>query len=109
MGEGHFTPIRRMRLQYRDQRDALVTELTRRLGGHLQVDTPDQGMHLVAYSAGGLSDCNRAPPRSSTASRSRDQPAIPEAPPRSGLMLGFCGYPRRTIETAVARLAKAVG
>jgi DNA-binding transcriptional MocR family regulator len=32
-----------------------------------------------------------------------------KAPPRSGLMFGFSGYPRRTIETAIARLARAIG
>ena len=57
MEEGHFAAhIRRMREMYRGQRDALVAALRRRLGDHLIVDPPDQGMHLVAYTRRGLSD-----------------------------------------------------
>jgi len=57
MEEGHFgAHIRRMRELYRSQRDALVATLRRRLGDHLTVDPPDQGMHLVAYMQKGLSD-----------------------------------------------------
>jgi GntR family transcriptional regulator / MocR family aminotransferase len=41
-----------MREMYRNQRDALVAALRRRLGDHLTVDPPDQGMHLVAYVLG---------------------------------------------------------
>ena len=57
MEEGHFAAhIRRMREMYRNQRDTLVAALRRRLGDHLTVDPPDQGMHLVAYTRRGLSD-----------------------------------------------------
>ena len=57
MEEGHFAAhIRRMREMYRNQRDALVAALRRRLGDHLTVDPPDQGMHLAAYTRRGLSD-----------------------------------------------------
>jgi len=57
MAEGHFAAhIRRMREMDRNQRDTLVATLRRRLGDHLTVDPPDQGMHLVAYTRRGLSD-----------------------------------------------------
>src|SRR5437016_3428616 len=50
MREGHFAAhIRRMRQLYREQRDALAETLARRAAGHLRIEVPDQGMHLVAY------------------------------------------------------------
>jgi GntR family transcriptional regulator/MocR family aminotransferase len=111
MQQGHFAGhIRRMRVLYREQRDALVSALVRRLGDHLTVEAPDQGMHLVAYTRKGLLDTamERSAREAGVIARATS-PMYVKAPPRSGLMLGFCGYPRRTIETAVARLAKAVG
>lgn len=108
MAEGHFAAhIRRMRAAYQDQRDTLVTALRRRLGDHLSVDPPDQGMHLVAYLRRGLSDV-------AIENAARDHGVIVRAmsrmyvaaPARSALMFGFSGYPRQTIGPAVARLAK---
>jgi len=109
MEEGHFAAhIRRMREMYRDQRDALVAAIGRRLGDHLAVDPPDQGMHLVAYTRRGLSDVTIA-----RAGREHDvvvhamSRLYVEAPAQSALMLGFSGYPRQSIAPAVARLARA--
>jgi GntR family transcriptional regulator/MocR family aminotransferase len=109
--EGHFAAhIRRMRLQYRDQRDVLVAALRHRLGNEMTVDPPDQGMHLVAYLRRGLKDI--AIERSG-----RDHGVIVRAmsrlyaaaPPRSALVIGFSGYPRQIIPPAVTQLAKAFG
>jgi len=109
MEEGHFAAhIRRMREMYRSQRDALVAALRRRLGDHLTVDPPDQGMHLVAYTRSGLSDVT-------VERRGREHGVIVgamsrlyvEAPAQSALMLGFSGYPRQIIAPAIARLAQA--
>jgi GntR family transcriptional regulator / MocR family aminotransferase len=109
MEEGHFAAhIRRMREMYRSQRDALVAALRRRLGNHLTVDPPDQGMHLVAYTRSGLSDVT-------VERRGREHGVIVgamsrlyvEAPAQSALMLGFSGYPRQIIAPAIARLAQA--
>ncbi|MBR1272873.1 PLP-dependent aminotransferase family protein [Bradyrhizobium sp. AUGA SZCCT0222] len=109
MEEGHFAShIRRMRDKYRLQRDALVTALRRRLGEHLIVDPPDQGMHLVAYTRRGLSDVGieRAAREHDVVVRAMSRLHI-EAPPQSGLMLGFSGYPHQSIAPAIARLARA--
>lgn len=93
---------------YRNQRDALVAALRRRLGEHLTVDPPDQGMHLAAYTRRGLSDI--------TVERAARQHGVivvamsrlyVEAPRQSALMLGFSGYPRQIIAPAIARLAQA--
>jgi GntR family transcriptional regulator/MocR family aminotransferase len=98
-----------MRLQYRDQRDALVAAMRHQLGDAVAVDAPDQGMHLVAYLKRGLSDT-----AIERAARSHDvivramSGLYVDARERSALVLGFSGYPRQVIAPAVARLAKAV-
>jgi GntR family transcriptional regulator/MocR family aminotransferase len=109
MEEGHFAAhIRRMREMYRNQRDALVTSLRRRLGDHLTVDPPDQGMHLVAYTRRGLSDVTleRAAREHGVVVRAMSRLYV-EAPAQSALMLGFSGYPRQMVAPAIARLAHA--
>jgi GntR family transcriptional regulator/MocR family aminotransferase len=109
MEEGHFAShIRRMREMYRDQRDALVAAVRRRLAGHLAVDPPDQGMHLVAYTRRGLSDVavERAAREHGVIVRAMSSLYV-EAPVRSALVLGFSGYPRQIIAPAIARLAQA--
>src|ERR1700716_4478014 len=91
MEEGHFAAhIRRMREMYRDQRDALVAALRRRLGDHLTVDPPDQGMHLVAYLRRGLSDrvIERAAREQGVIVRAMSRMYV-AAPARSALMFGF--------------------
>jgi GntR family transcriptional regulator/MocR family aminotransferase len=111
MQQGHFAGhIRRMRVLYREQRDELVSALARRLGDHLTVQAPDQGMHLVAYTKKNISDTaiERSARKAGVIVRATS-PMYLKAPPRPGLMFGFSGYPRRTIETAIARLAKAIG
>ena len=108
--QGHFAAhIRRMRLLYRDQRDALVAALRRRLGDEITVDAPDQGMHLVAYLREGLSDVaiERVARDHGVIVRAMSRLHV-AAPPRSALVLGFSGYPRRMIAPAVAKLAEAV-
>jgi GntR family transcriptional regulator/MocR family aminotransferase len=109
MEEGYFAAhIRRMREVYRNQRDTLVAALRRRLGDHLTVESPDQGMHLVAYTRRGLSDVTieRAGREQGVVIRAMSRLYV-EAPAQSALMLGFSGYPRQTIAPAVARLARA--
>jgi GntR family transcriptional regulator/MocR family aminotransferase len=109
MEEGHFAAhIRRMREIYRSQRDALVAALRRRLGDHLTVDPPDQGMHLVAYMRRGLSDVTveRAGREHGVIVGAMSRLYV-EAPAQSALMLGFSGYPRQIIAPAIARLAQA--
>jgi len=110
MEEGHFAAhIRRMREIYRGQRDTLVAAVRRRLGDHVSVDPPDQGMHLVAYTRRGLSDVRveRAAREHGVIVRAMSGLYV-EAPVQSALMLGFSGYPRQIIAPAVIRLARAL-
>jgi GntR family transcriptional regulator/MocR family aminotransferase len=98
-----------MRLLYRDQRDALVAELTRRLPGEVMVVPPDQGVHVVAYLRDGRSDVDlEAAARAHGIVVRAISRLYKEAPARSGLLLGFTGYPRQTIIPAAARLARVI-
>ena len=110
IAEGHFAAhVRRMRTLYREQRDLLVSTLRRRLGDAIDVQPPDQGLHLVAKLKGRLSDTaieRRAYERGVVA-RAMSRLYI-DAPPQSALLLGFSGYPKHTIPTAVGKLAGAV-
>jgi GntR family transcriptional regulator/MocR family aminotransferase len=110
MRQGHFAAhIRRTRLQYREQRDALVGELTRRASGNVAVDVPDQGMHLIAYLQHRLSDVvvERAARQRGVIVRAIHH-MYKKARPRSGLMLGFSGFSCEAIIPAAARLAKII-
>jgi GntR family transcriptional regulator / MocR family aminotransferase len=110
MRQGHFAAhIRRMRVLYREQRDALAATLMHRAGGHLRIDVPDQGMHLIAYVENGTSDIDieDAAKRSGIVLRAMSR-FYREAPPKSALMLGFSGFPRQLIVPAAARLAALV-
>src|SRR3954469_8327564 len=110
MEEGRFAAhICRMRLRYRDQRDVLVGALRKRMGDSLMVDAPDQGMHLVAYLERGLSDVviESVARQHGVVVRAMSRFHV-AAPQRSGLVLGFSGYPRQMIAPAVARLAQAI-
>jgi GntR family transcriptional regulator/MocR family aminotransferase len=108
--EGHFAAhLRRMRLQYKDQRDALVAALRDRLENDITVDPPDQGMHLVAYLRRSLKDVaiERAARERGVIVRAMSRLYV-DASPRSALLMGFSGYPRQMMAPAVERLVKAM-
>jgi GntR family transcriptional regulator/MocR family aminotransferase len=111
MAEGQFAAhIRRRRLAYKGQRDALAEALTERLGGMVEVDTPDQGMHLIAYLKGARSDLEaEAAARAAGVVVRAISPLYRAAEARSGLMLGFSGFPAGAMRAGVERLAKALG
>jgi GntR family transcriptional regulator/MocR family aminotransferase len=106
---GFAAHIRRRRLAYRAQRDALVAALRARLGDRLEVEVPDQGMHLMAFLKPGLSD---VAVQAAAAERGLVARAISrlyhDAPARSGLLLGFSGFPQEAMAPAAARLAAAI-
>jgi GntR family transcriptional regulator/MocR family aminotransferase len=110
MQQGHFAAhIRRMRQLYREQRDALAETLMRRAAGRLDVASPDQGMHLIAYLSDGSSDLaiEEAARGAGIVVRAISR-FYRAARPRPGLMLGFSGFPRQLIVPAAARLAALV-
>ena len=109
--EGHFAAhIRRRRLAYKAQRDALAGALEAQLGHLLEVDVPDQGMTLIAYLKGGGSDLEvEAAAAAGGVSVRAISRLYRQAPPRQGLMLGFSGFPERMMAPGVTRLARALG
>lgn len=107
IAEGYLAShIRRMRALYREQRDRLVATLRRRAGEMLEVEPPDQGMHLVAHLRQGLLDIavERAALDDGVVVRPLSRLYV-RARPRQGLLLGFSGYPATTIAGAAGRLA----
>jgi GntR family transcriptional regulator/MocR family aminotransferase len=110
MQQGHFAAhVRRMRQMYREQRDALAATLVRKAAGQLEVDVPDQGMHLVAYLEADRRDIEieTAAARAGLVVRAISR-FYRSAPPRPGLMLGFSGYPRQLIVPAASHLATVI-
>lgn len=107
---GHFAGhIRRRRLAYKSQRDALATALQARLGHVLTADVPDQGMHLIAYLNDGRSDLEAEARAAAKGVLTRAiSPLYHQAPPRQGLLLGFTGFPPAAMAGGVARLAEAL-
>jgi GntR family transcriptional regulator/MocR family aminotransferase len=107
MESGQFAAhIRRRRLAYKGQRDALAEALERRLGHILEPDVPDQGMHLIAYLKDGRSDVEvEARARSRGVVARAITPLFHGQPARPGLMLGFTGFPARAMDGGVARLS----
>ena len=109
-GKATSPGIRRVRLAYRDQRDALVSELRRVGADGVTVDAPDQGKHLIAYLGRGLSDVavEEAAHRRGVVARAISR-MYRKAPPRSGLLLGFTGHTIEAIVSAAAALAGVIG
>ncbi len=110
MREGQFAAhIRRRRLAYKAQRDALAGALEAQLGHLLEVDVPDQGMTLIAYLKGNGSDLEveAAAARGGVSVRAISR-LYRQAQPRQGLMLGFSGFPERMMAGGVTRLARAL-
>ncbi|MDO9708675.1 MocR-like pyridoxine biosynthesis transcription factor PdxR [Paracraurococcus lichenis] len=110
LAEGHFAQhLRRMRLQYRTARDALVEALRAEAGDILEVEAPEQGLKLVARLHGGRSDLAVAQAAARRGVVARPvSPMFLAAPPLQGLMLGFSGYGPPELRRAARRLAEAV-
>jgi GntR family transcriptional regulator / MocR family aminotransferase len=110
IGQGHFAVhIRRMRNRYRHQRDLLTAELTQRLGPAVTIQAREQGTHLVAHLDESVSDVDleTAARHNGVAVRALSR-LYKVARPRSGVILGFTGYPDNTIIAAAKRLAETI-
>lgn len=108
--EGHFTRhVRRMRLLYRERREALVNALGKELGDTLTVRGGEAGMHLVATLAEGHRDRQI----SLRAARKRLW-AMPLSscylgePTLQGLVLGYGGTDVAGIRDGVRRLRAVI-
>jgi GntR family transcriptional regulator/MocR family aminotransferase len=87
--QGHFAAhLRRMCAQYQKARDHVVAGLRARAGDLLEIDVPDQGMHLTARLPAWVSDI-----------------AVAAEGLAGGVLLGFTGFDRAQLDTGMERLA----
>jgi len=101
--------IRRRRLAYRAQRDALAEALREHCGAWLEPDPPEQGMHMIAYLKAGIGDLAAEAAAAGAGVIARAiSPLYLEAPSRQGLMLGFSGFPASAMGPAARKLAGAL-
>ena len=100
--------IRRMRGRYRAARDVLADLLVAQSAGALDVEPPDQGLHLVAHLS------SAAPP--GAAARIREAAGVQawllsetrlEPGPSDGFVLGFSGHSITDLADGANRLARA--
>lgn len=110
MATGGFAAhVRRMRVRYRAARDLLAAVLPQASGGLLQVQAPDQGLHLLALLPPGWPPGSAATIRSAAGveawllSDTRLEPAAPD-----GFVLGFSGHSLPELRQAADRLGRAV-
>ncbi len=108
--EGHFGGhVRRMRLLYRERRDALVAALAGEFPDAARPDAPSSGMHLTFSLPDGLADVE-------VSRRMREAGVV--CPPlsaycqastgRNGLLLGFAGLEPDMAGTVAAMLKSAI-
>jgi GntR family transcriptional regulator/MocR family aminotransferase len=108
--EGHFARhIRRMRALYQERQQCLIEAARRELGGALELEPNEAGMHLVGRLPDGVDD------RAASREANRlgvEAPALSlyciERGRRSGLLLGYAGYDEREIRKGVRLLAAAL-
>ncbi|MFK0162696.1 PLP-dependent aminotransferase family protein [Rhizobium sp. NPDC090279] len=107
LAEGHFSShLRRLREAYRASRDVLVSLLRARLSDHLQVNSPHQGVHLLARPDAEHNDVALA-----QAARRHGVAVLPISPmhvapmPRHGLLLGFSGLTHAEADLGTRGLA----
>ncbi len=110
MAEGHFaTHIRRMRSIYRERHDVLIDASQRYLAGLLDVRATDSGMNVIGWLANGLNDREaQSRARADGIVTNRMSYYYSEAPPRSGLHLGFCNTPPAEMSRHVQKLAEGL-
>jgi len=109
MKEGYFEAhIRRIRGVYSERRAALIEALRLELPW-LRIQPSDQGMHLVVWLPEGLDDVKIAAAvgRAGIASRPLS-PMCSEHLKLSGLMLGFGGFSKEQLKTAMERLRRVL-
>lgn len=109
LNEGYFPAhLRRLRERNRTSRDLLVHLMQERLGEHLNVSVPEQGIHLTARSGGTWSNDVAV----SAAAQQCGVVVIPTSPMHfststaPGLIFGFSGLTEQEADIGTQRLAK---
>ncbi|WP_417514479.1 PLP-dependent aminotransferase family protein [Minwuia sp.] len=111
IGNGHLSAhVRRMRARYRAARDLVVDTLNAHSGGALDVQVPEQGLHLVARlrpgHPPGMGDAVR---RAATihAGLLSEARLIPD--PTDGFILGFSGHAMEDLREGAEKLGERCG
>ncbi|WP_431282894.1 PLP-dependent aminotransferase family protein [Humitalea sp. 24SJ18S-53] len=98
--------LRRLRARHRASRDVLAAALARHCAPWLDVEVPDQGLHLVARLRGGGDDVALAAAAARVGIAVRPLSSMHLArQPVAGLVLGFTGF----ADVALERAAEALG
>jgi GntR family transcriptional regulator/MocR family aminotransferase len=110
MSEGHFVRhLRRMRVLYADRQEVLIRAARRELGGVLEVNAGDGGIHAVALLPPGVND-DRAVERAAAAGVTAQALSshYVRRPTRGGLILGYGAITPAQIRSGVRALAGAL-
>jgi GntR family transcriptional regulator / MocR family aminotransferase len=104
---GHFARhLRRMRAHYADRQAFLIEQITRRLGGLLEIRPVESGMYLTAWLPPGRDDRAVAASLAGVGVATLPLSSLTLAHPRPpGLVLGYAGLGEADIARAVERMA----
>ncbi len=100
--------LRRMRLRYREARDAVATALVQHAGKALKIVVPEQGLHLVAYLDRRLTTEHARRIRAAAGIEARllsEGRLTPGG--REGFIVGYSGYELDELRDAAQRLGFA--
>ena len=110
INEGHFSRhIRRMRSLYKERQEILISALRCEMGGLIEIQPDEAGLHLVGWLPEGMSDL--------LVSQRAEAHGVDAQPfsafclkreGRGGLVLGYAGYNERQIRASVRQLAVAL-
>ena len=110
MHSGFLTShIRRMRLHYRQARDAVVNAISQHMGDLVEVEVPECGIQLIVRFKDDISDVE-------VADKARAKGIVVQpvsslhlnAPARQGLLLGYSGFDLRKLRSVSRQLAEVV-
>jgi GntR family transcriptional regulator/MocR family aminotransferase len=109
IAEGHFARhVRRMRTLYAARQEALVRAARRELGGFVEVEPSEAGLHLLGWLADGLDDQEVSAAAGAAGIEAPPLSRYRLEPGRGGLMLGYAAYDVRPIREGVRRLAEVL-
>jgi GntR family transcriptional regulator / MocR family aminotransferase len=105
--EGHFAAhLRRARRRTEAARDELVAGLRSGATDRLEVAVPDQGLHLIARLASGISDTQAVALARSAGLGARALSSMyVSGAPAHGLVIGFSGFTGEELRLAASRFA----
>jgi GntR family transcriptional regulator / MocR family aminotransferase len=105
--EGHFARhLKRMRTHYADRQACLVEEVSRRLGGLLEIPPVESGMYLTAWLPSGWDDRTGAAALAKVGVVTLPLSALTLAAARPpGLVLGYAGLSEAAIGRGVESMA----